>query len=69
MKRLEVDLVILNERTSSYVQDLQIAIETSVRSSQSHCWRRPARGTVFMLRTDLMTGEAQALLLSVALMV
>ena len=35
MKRLAVDLVIINERASSYVQDLQIAIETAVRSSQS----------------------------------
>ena len=35
MKRLAVDLVIINERASSYMQDLQIAIETAVRSSQS----------------------------------
>ena len=31
MKQLAVDLVILNERASSYVQDLQIALETLVR--------------------------------------
>ena len=35
MKQLAVDLVILNERASSYVQDLQIALETLVRTSQS----------------------------------
>ena len=35
MKQLAVDLVILNERASSYVQDLQIALETMVRTSQS----------------------------------
>ncbi len=35
MKRLAVDLVILNEHPSSYIQDLQTAIETAVRSSQS----------------------------------
>ena len=40
MKQLAVDLVILNERPSSYVQDLQIAIETMVRTSQS----RPQTG-------------------------
>ena len=40
MKQLAVDLVILNERKSSYVQDLQVAIETLVRASQS----RPAPG-------------------------
>jgi cyclic beta-1,2-glucan synthetase len=34
-RQLAVDLVILNERSSSYVQDLQIALETVVRSAQS----------------------------------
>ncbi len=34
-RQLAVDLVILNDRASSYVQDLQGAIETAVRSSQS----------------------------------
>lgn len=68
MKGLCVDLVIVNERDSSYVQDLQIAIETAVRSSQS----RPrhgedcARGSVFTLRADLMNMETRALLQSVA---
>jgi cyclic beta-1,2-glucan synthetase len=68
LKRLGVDLVIVNERAASYTQDLQIAIETAVRSSQS----RPrlgdelARGSVYALRADLMTVEARALLLSVA---
>ena len=63
-KRLAVDVVIINERASSYVQDLQIGIETLVRSSQS----RPrlgderARGTVYALRADLM-GETSRLLL------
>ena len=41
MKRLAVDLVIVNERASSYVQDLQVALETLVRSSQS---RAPVGG-------------------------
>ena len=35
MKQLAVDLVILNERAASYVQDLQVALETLVRTSQS----------------------------------
>ena len=43
MKQLAVDLVILNERQSSYVQELQIAIETLVRASQSR--PQPRRGT------------------------
>ena len=68
MKQLAVDLVILNERASSYVQDLQIALETLVRTSQSSSpdgvERR--RGRVFVLRADLISPEARALLASVA---
>jgi cyclic beta-1,2-glucan synthetase len=68
MKRLEVDLVIVNEHVSSYVQDLQIAIESAVRSSQS----RPrfgeelAQGSVYALRADLMSVDTRALLQSAA---
>ena len=68
MKRLGVDLVIINERAASYVQDLQIAIETAVRSSQS----RPrlgealSHGVVHMLRADLMDAKSRALLQSIA---
>ena len=35
MKQLAVDLVILNERGTSYHQDLQIALETQLRMSQA----------------------------------
>ena len=68
LKRLAVDLVILNERASSYAQDLQMALEALLRTSQS----RPqigvegARGSVFVLRTDLIAPESRALLLAVA---
>ena len=68
MKQLAIDLIILNERKSSYVQDLQIAIETLVRASQS----RPAPGNdrplgrVFVLRADLITAETRSLLVSAA---
>jgi cyclic beta-1,2-glucan synthetase len=68
MKRLDVDLVIVNERASSYTQDLQIAIETAVRSSQS----RPrfgedlAQGKVYALRADLMSVNVRALLQAAA---
>ncbi len=60
MKRLAVDLVIINERTSSYVQDLQIAIETAVRRSQSRqrFGVELAQGSVHVLRADLMSAEA-----------
>ena len=69
MKGLSVDLVIVNERASSYVQDLQSAIETAVRRSQSPL--RPhdetiAQGVVHTLRADLMDVSARALLHSAA---
>lgn len=68
IRRLEVDLVILNERASSYVQDLQTALETTLRTSQA---RPPASvegaiGKVFILRADLVPPETAALLRSVA---
>ncbi|WP_245259717.1 glucoamylase family protein [Methylopila sp. 73B] len=68
MKRISIDLIIINEHASSYLQDLQIAIDTAVRSSQS----RPrlgdaaALGSVYTLRADLLPTEALALLVSVA---
>ena len=68
MKQFAVDFVILNERASSYVQDLQIALETLVRASES----RPRGGTeglpgrVIILRADLIPAETRALLASVA---
>lgn len=72
MKQLAVDLVILNERASSYVHDLQVALETAVRMSQSRplsqAQRRAdgARGSVFVLRADLISDETRAVLSSVA---
>jgi cyclic beta-1,2-glucan synthetase len=68
MKRLAVDLVILNERPSSYTADLQGALEAILRVSQSH--GHPAaedtRGSVFVLRADLISVEVRSLLQSVA---
>ncbi len=68
MKQLAVDLVIVNERASSYMQDLQIALETLVRTSQSRAQigANLARGSVFVLRADLVSAETRALLLSMA---
>ncbi|RYY72326.1 MAG: glycosyl transferase, partial [Comamonadaceae bacterium] len=68
MKQLAVDLVIVNERAASYVQDLQIAIDTAVRSSQAQprLGAELAQGSVYALRADLMSVEARALLQSVA---
>ncbi len=68
MKQLAVDLVILNERTTSYLQDLQSALETQLRMSQSHPQTAAdnTRGSVFLLRTDLISEQTRARLSSVA---
>ena len=73
-KQMAVDLVILNDRSSSYVQDLNNAVEAAVRSSQARPatlrhQRQQAKGAVHVLRSDLITAEAQAMLLSVAAVV
>lgn len=73
MRQLAVDLVILNDRLSSYVQDLQIAIESAVRAVQSRPQREgihaPARGSIHILRADIITSGARESLLSVARLV
>jgi cyclic beta-1,2-glucan synthetase len=68
IKRIGVDLVIVNEHASSYLQDLQVAIDTAVRSSQSRprLGDVPEQGAVHALRADLLTIEARNLILSVA---
>lgn len=68
VKRLSVDLVILNERGASYVQDLQVALESLVRVNQARPRMAGAdtRGKVFVLRSDLVTTETRALLSAVA---
>ncbi len=64
LKQLAVDLVILNERAASYVQDLQIQIDALVRMNQSMP-RLPSddsRGAVFVLRADLISEDMGRLL-------
>ena len=56
MKGLAVDLVILNEKPASYQQELQGALEALVRAG------RPTlsvtqEGSVFIVRTDLLSSE------------
>jgi cyclic beta-1,2-glucan synthetase len=71
MKQLAVDLVIINERASSYIQDLQNAIDTAVRSSQARptFGKELAKGTVYTLRADLMTVQGRELIQSAAFIV
>ena len=68
LKQLAVDVVILNDRDASYVQDLQIALESAVRVS--HIGRQPgypaSGGSVFVLRSDLITPASRSLLLATA---
>ena len=53
MKQIAVDLVILNERQSSYVQDLQIALETLVRTRKSGPQGQGnGHGRIVLLRAD-----------------
>ena len=68
MKRFEVDLVILNERPPSYDQDLQTALEALTRANRAwpHSDTEAARGTVFVLRADLVSVEVRSLLQAVA---
>jgi cyclic beta-1,2-glucan synthetase len=66
-KRLAVDLVILNERAISYLQDLQGALEALVRTSRSvPSVGEVSQGAVFILRTDLIVPELRDLLQTVA---
>jgi cyclic beta-1,2-glucan synthetase len=69
LKQLAVDLVILNEQASSYVQqDLQASLEAQVRTSQSrmqHEGHAP-HGSVFILRSDRISAEDRTLLQTAA---
>jgi cyclic beta-1,2-glucan synthetase len=68
LKQLAVDLVILNERAPSYVQDLQNSLDTLVRMNRSmpRLTGDDARGAVFVLRSDLVSSEVRALLQTAA---
>src|SRR3989442_3137928 len=68
MKQLAVDLVILNERGPSYVQDLQSLLETLLRTSQSAGLHeaRELHGNVFILRADRVTTSQRDVLQAVA---
>jgi cyclic beta-1,2-glucan synthetase len=68
LKQLAVDLVILNERAPSYLQDLQNSVDTLVRMNRSMPRRvsDDARGAVFALRADLVSNEVRGLLQTAA---
>jgi len=68
MKRLSVDLVIINERPASYLQDLQVEIDTALRSSQSRVGATTelGDGAVYALRKELLGPGCEALLVAAA---
>ena len=68
LKQLSVDLVILNEHAASYVEDLQNALETSLRTrrSQPQLGAGIAEGSVFVLRTSRFGPDMRTMLSSAA---
>ncbi len=64
LKQLAVDLVILNERPASYLQDLQSALDALLRMNQSmpKIASDDSRGAVFVLRADLASPEIRGAL-------
>ena len=65
MKRLAVDLVILNERPPSYSSDLQAVLESVLRV-RPQLDGEPARGNITVLRAELVPVEVRSLLQAVA---
>jgi cyclic beta-1,2-glucan synthetase len=65
-KCLAVDVVILNQQPTSYMQELQEAIERLLRSTSPKSNTRNSRGHVFTLRADLLSDAEQILLQSTA---
>jgi len=67
LKRLSVDLVILNECPTSGAADLQQALETAIKTFQaSRETAGSGQGKVFLLRADQLTSTAPDLLRTVA---
>jgi cyclic beta-1,2-glucan synthetase len=68
MKKLSADIVIINEKASSYAQDLQTTLDGLVRGSRLRLNPIPddARGGIFLLRADLISPRERALLQTVA---
>jgi cyclic beta-1,2-glucan synthetase len=62
MKQLSADVVIINEKVSSYIQELQGSLEALVRGSQLRLSpeTNTASGKIFLLRGDLITPQTRA---------
>ncbi|MGC2292007.1 MAG: glucoamylase family protein, partial [Candidatus Acidiferrales bacterium] len=68
MKQLQADVVIINEKAASYVQELHDSLEALVRGSKLRLSTDSAglSGKIFLLRGDLLSDQARAQLQSVA---
>ena len=67
LKRLAVDLVILNERPPSYASELQQLLDSAIRTSQTRSDEDGTqRGAVFSLRADLLPSDICDLLQTAA---
>lgn len=63
MRQLSADVIILNEKASSYEQGLQGSLDALVRGSQLRlCPDTGARGGIVLLRTDLLSAADLSLL-------
>jgi cyclic beta-1,2-glucan glucanotransferase len=68
LKRLSVDVVILNEKPLSYEQDLQGSLDELVRASRQHISPDSSNvhGNIFLLRGDLISAQERTVLQAVA---
>ncbi len=68
LKLLDVDLVIVNEHGTTYAEDLQDALETVVRTSQSRLAHEgdESHGGVYLVRGDRLRPEDRTLLQAAA---
>ena len=68
MKQLSADLVVINERSPSYAQELQTSLDGLVRGSRLRLSPDTdnVRGGIFLLRADLISPQERALLQTVA---
>ena len=68
MKQLSADVVIINEKATSYVQDLQDSLEALVRGSQLRLSPDGggASGKIFLLRADIVPAQIRAQIQGVA---
>jgi len=68
MKQLSADLVVINERSASYAQELQTSLDGLVRGSRLRLSPDSSnvRGSIFLLRADLISPQERALFQTVA---